>query len=81
MTKNAKQTPALHKVESSQIAAIGHDNATNTLHVQFKSGGPTYSYAGVSAEKFAALKGAKSIGSHFAAHIKGVHEFKKQGAK
>ena len=42
-------------VESSQIAAIGHDADTNTLAVQFKAkGGPgsIYHYSGVDAKTF-----------------------------
>ncbi len=61
----------LTPVESSQIAAIGHDPATNTLAIQFKSGAaPVYHYANFSADDFNAFMGAKSIGSHFSKHIK-----------
>ncbi len=60
-------------VASSQIDAIGHDAATNTLAIRFlgKTGpGSTYHYANVTAEDFAAFKGAESVGSHFYKHIK-----------
>ena len=63
----------LHRVESSQIAAIGHDAATNTLAIQFaaKSGtGSIYHYSNFTADDFAAFKGAESIGSHFGKFIK-----------
>lgn len=71
-TTQPKEIP-LHQVESSQIAAIGHDPETNTLAIQFKakSGeGSVYHYANFDADAFAALKGAESIGSHFGQHIK-----------
>ncbi|WP_109477664.1 KTSC domain-containing protein [Paraburkholderia sp. C35] len=65
---------ALSTVESSQIHAIGHDPATNTLAVQFKDkeGGPgsLYHYSNFDAEEFEHFKGAESIGSHFYKNIK-----------
>lgn len=60
------------KVESSQIAAIGHDGV-DTLQIDFprKSGGvSSYQYSGVSPELFDKFKGAESIGSFFYRHIK-----------
>ncbi len=51
----------MHDVKSSHIEAIGHEG--ETLHVRFK-GGVTYSYPGVTAERFKKLMGAKSIGNH-----------------
>ncbi|KGD52022.1 KTSC domain protein [Burkholderia pseudomallei] len=65
----------LQEVESSQIHAIGHDPATNTLAIRFKSrvtGAPRslYHYANFTAEDFAAFRDAESIGSHFGKHIK-----------
>lgn len=70
---------ALQTIKSSQLDAIGHDAATSTLAVQFKPNktaaaegkpGPVYHYANVSAEDFAAMSGAESIGSHFYREIK-----------
>lgn len=64
----------LTRVTSSQIVAIGHDAAANTLAVLFKnrdgSPGSLYHYNGVSAAVHAALVGAESIGSHFIRNIK-----------
>lgn len=81
--KKAHAIP-MHAVTSSQINAIGHDPATNTLSIQFKSkdgtAGSTYHYADFGAEAFAAFKGAESIGSHFGKHIKphaAKHPYKK----
>jgi hypothetical protein len=68
----------LDSVESSQIHSIGHDAASNTLAIRFKNkaGEPSslYYYANVSAEDFAAFKGAESIGSHFYKNIKPFSE-------
>lgn len=66
---------ALEKIKSSQIDSIGHDAATNTLAIRFKSystGKPTslYHYANFTAEDFEALRNAESIGKHFGKHIK-----------
>jgi hypothetical protein len=70
----------LTPVTSSQIHAIGHDPATNTLRIQFKGKegpGSQYDYPGVTAEKHAEMLKAESIGKFFGAHIKGKYEFKK----
>jgi len=64
---------ALDAVESSQIHAIGHDQETNTLAIQFKSrGGPgsVYHYANFTAEQFLEFKEAESLGTYFGAKIK-----------
>ncbi|AMG98144.1 KTSC domain-containing protein [Serratia liquefaciens] len=60
-------------VKSSQIHSIGHDAATNTLAIRFKSRGEPavlYHYSNVSADDFTAFKDAESVGSHFYKHIK-----------
>lgn len=58
-----KEIP-LEPVTSSNIEATGHDPETNTMAVRFKSGG-VYHYPGVTPEQHEALRGAKSVGSHF----------------
>lgn len=63
----------LQPVQSSQIAAIGHCPATETLAVQFfRKGAPAdvYHYANFTATEYAAFAGAQSIGAHFGKHIK-----------
>ena len=57
-------------VDSSSIASVGHDPATDTLHVEFKSSSKVYAYPGVSAEDHQALMNAPSIGAHFGKHIR-----------
>jgi len=75
----------LTAIVSSQIAAIGHDEATNTLAIQFLSKGAkgnVYHYANFSKADYAALVGAESIGSHFYKSIKpkaDKHPFKNMG--
>lgn len=69
----AQSTIQLQPVESSQIAAIGHDAATNILAIQFKGRngpGSVYHYQNVDANTFDAFRTADSIGSHFYKHIK-----------
>lgn len=65
---------AMQPVESHQIAAIGHDVATETLVVQFKNwkgeATTTYHYRNFTADDFAAFAAAESKGKHFGAHIK-----------
>lgn len=65
---------AMLAVTSSQISAIGHDPATNTLAIQFsgKDGGtgPTYHYDNFTVEDFVAFQTAESLGSHFYKNIK-----------
>jgi hypothetical protein len=65
---------ALQPVESHQIAAIGHDAATQTLAIQFKNSkgatGSTYHYSNFTAADFAAFQAAESKGKHFGANIK-----------
>lgn len=74
-----KMTPCT----SSQIKAHGHDPETDTLEIHYNSGG-IYHYHGVSAEKYADLAKAESVGRHIHANIKGQHKFthinKKEGS-
>jgi hypothetical protein len=64
-----KMTP----VDSSSIAAIGHDPILNVLKVQFKSG-KTYHYHKVPADAHAALMNADSKGTHFSDRIRGNYD-------
>ena len=48
---------------SSNVAATGHDPATNTLYVKFHDGS-TYGYPQRTAEEHRALRAAKSVGGH-----------------
>jgi hypothetical protein len=69
---NANSIP-LTPVKSSQLAAIGHDAATETLAIQFlQKGQPgnVYHYRNFTAAEYAAFASAESAGSHFGKHIK-----------
>lgn len=77
MSTETKQHPVITMVpvKSSQIAAIGHDEATNTLAIKFPdkrdgTAGSIYHYSNFDAEAFKAFRDAESIGSHFIRHIK-----------
>ncbi len=59
----------LEFVQSSNIIALGYDDATNTMGVQFK-GGKVYHYAGVPRELFEIVRDAESIGREFGYSIK-----------
>jgi len=61
----------LEPVVSNQVAAIGYDEATQTLAVTFTRGlGAIYHYPLVSKDMFHAFKTAESIGTYFGKHIK-----------
>jgi hypothetical protein len=63
----------LIQVQSSNIAAVGYDQVTSTLHVQFKGKEKVYSYVDVLQETFDQMMTADSIGSFYARHIKNVY--------
>ena len=67
------QAITMQPVESSQIAAIGHDPESSTLAIQFtaKAGpGSVYHYQNFTADMFDQFRAAESVGKHFYAHIK-----------
>ena len=64
-------------VDSSNIEAIGYDDNTRELHVQFLSGG-YYVYHDVERQRFDALMSAPSKGSFLNREIKGLYQFTKQ---
>lgn len=57
---------------SSNVKAIGYDPESETLRVEFLSGG-TYDYSGVPRAEFDALESAPSIGSYLAKNVKGKY--------
>jgi len=76
--EQAVTTPTLMprvEVVSRQIKSIGHDPATNKMHVEFVQHNPTkptsvYEYDNVSTEEHQALMAAESIGGYFNKHFK-----------
>lgn len=70
-TEKTRPTIALQPVESSQVKAVGYDEASKTLAVQFKHGaGAVYHYGGVSPELHQAFISAESMGKFHGQHIK-----------
>ncbi len=59
----------LEFVQSSNIIALGYDDATNTMAVQFK-GGKVYHYHHVPRDLFETVRDAPSIGREFGYSIK-----------
>ena len=57
------------KVESSNLASVGYDEASQTLEVTFKNGA-TYAYSRVPASVHEALMAADSHGKYLNAQIK-----------
>ena len=73
-----KTTFDMKPVSSSQIAALGYDEDTRTMRVQFVKGG-VYDYANVDEDLFTRLLHSESVGRDFAKEIKGSshHPFTK----
>lgn len=67
----------MQQVQSSQISAVGYDEATSTLSIQFAKGN-VYHYAAVPKVMYERLIGAESIGKFFYAHIKGHFAYERQ---
>jgi hypothetical protein len=63
-------------VDSSNIEAIGYDENSSTLQVEFKNGG-MYQYFDVPEEVFIGLRDADSVGGYLAARIKGTYRYSK----
>lgn len=69
-----RRTIAMDSVESSQIAAIGHNPDTNTLAIKFppnRAGvSSVYHYENFTADQFREFSNAASKGSYFGKFIK-----------
>jgi len=59
-------------VSSSDISSIGYDVKSQTLEIEFHSGG-IYQYYGVSQSLYKGLMNAPSHGKYFHQHIKGKY--------
>ena len=69
--------PDMKYVDSSNVEAIGYDEATQELHIQFVGGG-YYVYQGVPREIYDELMAAPSKGSYLNRCIKAAYQFTKQ---
>ena len=63
-------------VDSSNVAAVGYDEDSFTLQVEFNKGG-IYQYFDVPEHLFEGLRDAESVGGFLAANIKGHYRFSK----
>jgi hypothetical protein len=63
-------------VDSSNLAAVGYDEESSILQVEFKNGG-TYQYFDVPENLFEGLRDADSVGGFLAKNIKGGFRFSK----
>ena len=65
--------PVMRQVFSSHVEAIGHDPATNELHVKWDTG-KTSVYSNVPPEKADAVANSWSVGKALREQVKGQHE-------
>ena len=70
--------PEMKPVSSSNVAALGYDEAKKEAYVQFINGG-IYVYKNVSKDDFEALQGAESIGSYLSKVFRVAHPCSKLG--
>lgn len=61
-------------VSSSNIAAVGYDEDSQTLQIEFHNG-TNYQYFDVPERIFTELRDAASVGAYLASNIKGVYRF------
>ena len=64
----------MNPVTSTNIEAIGYDESSQTLQVEFKNGA-MYQYFDVPEQVFDSLRDADSVGAYLAANIKGTYRF------
>lgn len=76
-TRGNKMNYDMHQVTSSNVAAVGYDEASETLNVEF-IGGSCYFYFDVPEHHFTGLLNADSVGKYLNEHIKGVYRYQKQ---
>jgi len=64
----------LQPVNSSNIAAVGYDGASQTLTIEFRSGG-TYEFYDVPEAVHQGLTQSSSLGSYFQQEIRGRYRY------
>lgn len=62
------------QVNSTNLTAIGYDESSRTLRVEFRNGG-TYDYYDVPRTEFDGLHNATSHGEYLARNIKGRYRY------
>jgi len=68
--------PEMIPVQSSNVAAVGYDEVTRTVFVQFLNG-TVYIYKDVSQFEFENLKTASSVGSYLHRNFKNVYAYER----
>lgn len=63
-------------VDSSNVAAVGYDENSSTLQIEFNNGS-MYQYFDVPENLFEGLRDADSVGGYLAANIKGAYRYSK----
>jgi hypothetical protein len=66
----------MHRVVSSNILAIGYDEAEGNVHVQFLNN-TEYVYKGVPEHEFSGLLNAPSIGSYLHRNYKNIYSYER----
>ena len=64
----------MQPVSSSNLSSVGYDPETQTLAIEFKSGG-TYEYYDVPQQVFDGLLSAASHGQYFQSNIRGSYRY------
>ena len=64
----------MQPVSSSNLAAVGYDPETQTLAIEFQSGG-TYEYYDVPQQVFDGLLSTGSLGQYFQSNIRGSYRY------
>jgi hypothetical protein len=63
-------------VDSTSLASVGYDAASQTLEIEFRTGA-LYRYLAVPAEVHRALMSAESKGRYFSQHIRDRYRFQR----
>ncbi|MCO4091463.1 MAG: KTSC domain-containing protein [Sphingorhabdus sp.] len=64
----------MHNVDSSNVAAVGYEEDSQTLQVEFNNGS-TYQYFDVPQAIFDDLLGASSVGQYLNQNVKGTYRY------
>jgi hypothetical protein len=64
----------MHNVDSSNVAAVGYEEDSQTLQVEFNNGS-TYQYFDVPQAIFDDLLGASSVGQYLNKIVKGTYRY------
>ena len=64
----------MYNVDSSNVAAVGYEEDSQTLQVAFNNGS-TYQYFDVPQAIFEGLLGASSVGQYLNQNVKGAYRY------